>query len=710
MLPKSPVLEGESNGSGSDDGGDIMMTTWQGASRLSITAIGVAAWLAFVACSGGESGGGGAASVAAPITGTFVDSPVNGLHYTSPPSNPAGGVTANGGQYQCGPGDTVTFDLGGRVIGTGQTCGELVTVVSVFGATSITDLRVRNLAQLLLTLSGIPAGTQPIELPADIPASLPVRLDFADPNFEQMLQAALPNRTLASQDQVVAHLRTSFTTLTVAANGGRITSTPAGLVCTARTCSYDFVRGTQVTLAAIGTGFTGWNGDGCTGAGTCQILLTATQAIRAVFVAPPLVPVPFTGLPSASAIVDVNGDGKNDILIGFQGASDPVHAMSDLVLLNDGGGRGFTVRSLPRHYFGVNAATINFEPGDFNGDGNVDVLVINVITEAGKFYTSAKIQLFLGHGDGTFDDASADVTAGLWPLSPPYLADGGRVYGWPSFLRVVDIDGDGHLDFVAAAITGGGYIYRNDGTGKFAPVSMTLTTDFSSGSFKALARDAGDVLVGDLNHDGKPDLFAPYRFGVHQAFLNTSSPGSISFTVRYSPITTTLLMGALLDVNGDGFLDVVGSSLNTTPNSVPIVAYLGNGAGIFAENNTVFSPVQPRQVSQRQYLTADFNDDGRQDLFIADHGYDQYPFPGAPNVLLINQGGLLVDRTQTNLDLIPAFTHGAAIGDLNGDRRVDLILNNNLLSPTGGPDPIEPMFWLNDGTGKFTSYNPVIHQ
>ena len=99
------------------------------------------------------------------------------------------------------------------------------------------------------------------------------------------------------------------------------------------------------------------------------------------------------------------------------------------------------------------------------------------------------------------------------------------------------------------------------------------------------------------------------------------------------------VIGALLDINGDGVLDVVGSNYNTTPNPIPVVAYLGNGTGLFTENNTVFSPVQPGQVWQRQYLTADFNDDGKQDLFIADHGYDFPPYPGARNWLLMNENG-----------------------------------------------------------------------
>lgn len=354
-----------------------------------------------------------------------------------------------------------------------------------------------------------------------------------------------------------------------------------------------------------------------------------------------------------------------------------------------------------------------FEPGDFNKDGHIDVLTVTV----NLAYTSAQIQLFLGHGDGTFEDASANITAGVWPLSAPYQA--GTPSPWPTWLRVVDVDGDGNLDFVA---TDGGYIYLNDGTGKFAPASITLTdgvNGVNSEIFKALAwEDTGfpgaltpntaDVFVGDLDNDGKPDLFAASSGNQHAAFLNTSSPGVISFTIKYSPVTAPMYNGVMLDINGDGFLDVVGSPFNGATSPIPVVAYLGDGTGVFSEDNTVFSPTQPSQVWQRQYLTADFNGDGKQDVLLIDSGYDFAPFPGARNWLLMNQGGLLVDKTQTNLSVLPSYTHEAAIGDVNGDGHVDLILNNSFQSLMAAAK--EPRFWLNDGTGVFTSYNPAIHQ
>ena len=270
----------------------------------------IGAAMFFAACGSGGSSGGNTPTVASPISGKFVDSTVNGLHYTSPPSNPAGGLTNNGGQYQCMPGDKVTFDLGGRTIGAAQDCGPLATAVSVFGATSVLDPRVVALAQLLLTLN---TGTDPIQLPAPIPAGLPNPLNFSDPNFTAVLTTALPATTIVTARQAAAHLATSFMTLSVTiVNSGTVTSNPVGINCTAGTCSYDFLTGTGVTLTATGTGFTGWSG-GCLGTGTCAVTLNANAAVTATFpVAPPPATLQIsttTGTGTGTVTCNANGGG-----------------------------------------------------------------------------------------------------------------------------------------------------------------------------------------------------------------------------------------------------------------------------------------------------------------------------------------------------------------------------------------------------------------
>jgi hypothetical protein len=169
-----------------------------------------------------------------------------------------------------------------------------------------------------------------------------------------------------------------------------------------------------------------------------------------------------------------------------------------------------------------------------------------------------------------------------------------------------------------------------------------------------------------------------------------------------------MLQGVLLDIDGDGNLDVVGSLEYSYPNYatlMPVVAYLGNGAGGFTENNAVLS-LQSSALGTRQFLTADFNGDGKQDVLIANAGPDISPLPGERNWLLMNNGtGTLVDNTATSLDLLSAYTHQAAIGDLNGDGSPDIILNNSYQRQMSASRA--PRFWLNNRSGLFSSYFPT---
>lgn len=427
------------------------------------------------------------------------------------------------------------------------------------------------------------------------------------------------------------------------------------------------------------------------------------------------------GLISASAIVDVNGDGLNDVIIGSQGGG---HSAPLLLLAGRDG--TFTMRAdaIPTQYMGVNGAAVDIQPGDFNGDDKIDLLVITVDASPATFYATARIQLFLGNGDGTFADASENITNGTYPfcLVPPASAGcpqddwSGR---WPDHVRVADLDRDGHLDFVATSSGNGrgGIIYRNDGTGHLAPASVEVTDGVVTGTFPALAWGsvhlAYDVLVGDLDGDGKVDLFAPSsgQASTHAAFINTSSPGSLSFRVVHTPVSSQhyFANGVLLDIDGDGHLDIVGSFAIASPGATaPVLAFLGDGHGGFVEDDAVLSP-QPQVAHARQFLAADLTGSGREGVLIADHGYDVPPYPGARNWLLLNDGsGKLVDRTATSLDLLPGYTHQAAIGDLNGDGRPDIILNNGACNGTTTTCANEPRFWLNDGAGRFTSYSPVI--
>lgn len=431
-------------------------------------------------------------------------------------------------------------------------------------------------------------------------------------------------------------------------------------------------------------------------------------------------------LPISTLIADVNGDGKNDLIVSNGQSSDGF--IAPLVFINGGNGSSFTYKSgaIPGQYAGASSSAVDIQSGDFNKDGRLDLVTIAVH----QSYQSAQIQLYLGKGDGTFSDASANIATSSWP---PSLACNAApmLNGWPAYLRVVDVDGDGNLDIVASgagANTCGGVIYRNDGAGKFAPANISITDGVTTVVATSM-RDATnfwatEVLSGDLNNDGKIDFFAPspvvgtsmvlpggvQTSGGHVAFLNTSTPGVVSFTAIHSVTPSAMLHGALLDINGDGFLDVVGSLAYSYPSyttAMPVVALLGNGLGSFTENNALLSP-QPSVIMARQFIAVDVNADAKKDLFIVNCGPDVAPFPGERSWLMVNNGaGKLADMTSTNFTMQSAYTHQAAFGDLNGDGTPDLIMNNSYQSLMSAPK--SPRFWLNNGSGVFASYTPTFN-
>jgi hypothetical protein len=279
--------------------------------------------MALAACGGGGDGGGETPPAAAPLAGVFIDSPVAGLGYSAAPSGLSGVTNANG-QLNYQPGDQITFNLGGRSVGNTVPGAPIITALQVFGANSVTDTRVLNLSQLLLTLGGVPAGQNPIQLPATIPAGLPSPLNFSDPNFDTIIQNTLPaGTTLVSEAQATSHLQAQFSTVSVTLTGagagsGSVTSSPAGISCTgATTCPAVFANGTSVTLTATGSGFAGWSGGtgnaaGCTGTGPCVISnLSGNSGVTATFNPPPPVTLSVTKSGSGSGTVTSNPAGIN---------------------------------------------------------------------------------------------------------------------------------------------------------------------------------------------------------------------------------------------------------------------------------------------------------------------------------------------------------------------------------------------------------------
>lgn len=164
----------------------------------------------------------------------------------------------------------------------------------------------------------------------------------------------------------------------------------------------------------------------------------------------------------------------------------------------------------------------------------------------------------------------------------------------------------------------------------------------------------------------------------------------------------------LVDANGDGIKDILifgayyphnGSGAAAV--GQPALLMLGKGDGTYAPAPAGMLPSTFTTIHPREVVQADFNKDGLIDLFVADHGYDAEPFPGAQNRLLLGkQGGGYIDAS-ANLPQVADYSHSATVGDINRDGHLDIFVGN-LSSPAS---PIEPYVLFGDGTGKFTRSN-----
>jgi hypothetical protein len=330
---------------------------------------------------------------------------------------------------------------------------------------------------------------------------------------------------------------------------------------------------------------------------------------------------------SSTSIADVNGDDHKDLLIT---GNDSNRNPTATLYLGDGQG-GF--EEAGARLTGVKRSSTSV--ADVDGDGNQDLLI------TGSSSSGSTATLYLGDGQGGFEEAGADLTGversstsigdvdgdgnqdllitgndeNFDPTATLYLGKGQGGFdeagaGLTGVLRsstsIADVDGDGNLDLL---ITGRdenrnptATLYLGDGQGGFEEAGAGLA-----------GTRQGSTSIGDVDGDGNQDLLITGSSSSGSTATLYLGDGQGGFEVAGAGLTGVAFGSStsIADVDGDGNQDLLITGLAGFDFDPTATLYLGNGQGGFEEAGVGLAGTREGSTS-----IGDVDGDGNQDLLI----------------------------------------------------------------------------------------------
>ncbi len=319
-----------------------------------------------------------------------------------------------------------------------------------------------------------------------------------------------------------------------------------------------------------------------------------------------------SGLP-ISGMLDADGDGQPELLLHWESQGGSYWS----VIWNDGiGGLRFGYTPV------IPTDTTHVAPADVDGDGRDDLLSWSDSGTATLSLESAIDQLMVAPS-GTFSPAAPDVRAATW----------------------TDVDGDGDLDLVVIGTDDHIHLFVGDGQPHFQ--------DETASRLPAHAAMTA-VLAGDFDRDGDQDLLSALAADGSPVLWENDGSGAFTAVAagRFPPGTTLGPRPRLLDVEGDGDLDVL-------RDGVPGDALLiDDGTGHF---QAAALPGDPDDLRDGGAL--DVDGDGDQDVWVVTGD-------GRLQLHRRDQGRLLAGEALTPFDVTAGCTWFV---DVDGDGDPDVV-------------------------------------
>lgn len=371
------------------------------------------------------------------------------------------------------------------------------------------------------------------------------------------------------------------------------------------------------------------------------------------------------GFAMGGAVGDYNNDGWPDIYVTCLGGN--------VLYRNNGDGTFTDVTKQAGVADGRWSTGAAF--ADYDGDGFLDLMVANYVDFRlndlpgfGKtptcMYRGIDVQcgprglggagdsLFHNNGDGTFTDVSK--SAGV--------EDASGYYG----LGVVwsDFNNTGKPDIFVANDSTPNFLYRNMGGGKFSEIGLESGTAVSD---QGAEQASMGVAIGDYDHSGRFSLFITDFADENSALYRND--GAWNFTdvsyksgVALASLSWVKWGDAFIDLDNDGWLDAISVSGQVYPqvDKLPTGAryrqpknlMMNEGDGSFCDASEQAGPALVEPRVSRGLAVGDLDNDGNVDVVIND-------IDGAP-MILHNNG--MPGRHWVSFELAGTKSNRLAIG------------------------------------------------
>jgi hypothetical protein len=385
------------------------------------------------------------------------------------------------------------------------------------------------------------------------------------------------------------------------------------------------------------------------------------------------------------AFLDYDNDGWMDIYLVNSGPCDffhPVNPLRNALYRNNRDGTFTDVTEkagVPGGGYGQGVTV-----GDYNGDGFPDLYV----TQYGRSI------LYRNNGDGTF----TDVTAKAGVAAP----------GWASSAVWLDYDNDGRLDLFVCRFadytqskrqpcnhTGvpeycvprlynpmPSWLFHNNGDGTFTDVSK-------ESRIASVLGKAWSAVATDINNDGRMDLFVsndtvPNFLFVNRDGLHFEEVGLNAGVALSAEGKARSGMGVdSADFNQDGWMDLFVANIDQEVYSL----YRNNHDETFDDQGPRSDiGAATRLMSGWGLKFFDYDNDGNLDLFLA-NGHPDDLIGNLNSYVSYRESLLLFHNTGAGLKNVskesgpifeqPLSARGLAIGDIDNDGAVDVLISVN---------------------------------